>query len=899
MSGWHVMCSASKLNESSILVNRIFPACSALRTAPTGGGQVTQRTDVVRGIHGSRSVKWVSSGLLAAILLGLASAVQAQDPAGELPQTSTTLSSNRATDQGLVFNFDRVPWRDVIKWLADQSQLALHFEDLPTGSFSYSDPETFSPSAAIDRVNLFLLPQGYALVRSGKLLAVINLGDPRSMKQLDALARLVAADQLDALPSHDVVKCLFPLTELDADEAVQEISVLELMTQPAVFEKTNQLMITDTVSKLRNVKAILDAFSPATMENGTVMRSFTLEHVTAEDILLVARPHLGLATGEMIGIDVSLSADLAGQHIFVTGVEDKVALIENLVQALDVADETLTRNDDQVELRSHAIKGGNVQTVYDVLQTLLAGESLRLSIDEAADSIVALASPEIQHEIEQTIAQLEASQADFEVIQLKSVDPFYAMGLLEQMLDLPSEYDDPDDIDPDAPRVDADPGNMRLYVRGKRAQIDQIKTIVAGLDQGAASTGQPLRLIPISSDQAEDLLRTAAQFWDYENPILYLPSKSPTGTRETERTIHSKQRRAKFTASPISHPSASEAPRFLTDNVNSQAPVIRCQLTPRGLLLQSADTNALDQFEQHLQTIIGGRSDLGASPPIVFYLKYTKPDAALRMLAELLDGGEAAREGEAGTLVNGAIGGSGSYLGSILTSREGTTTMIAGSITVVADNRLNRLIAQGTTSDIDRIESYLKIIDKDRGLTAVQTYGTTQVIELQYTRAEEVAETVRQSFAGRIVSSSPKGGAAPGGGEQREAGKERDKSDDRSDKKSGGKAPANPAAERTEPQITLAVHSPSNSLIITAPDDLLREVESLVKTIDLGSEQVVEVVSSSNTPLIESVLDPARRGSTAPRRSAAGGNSSGSSATRSRAFDYRSFSEALRSKSTR
>ena len=65
--------------------------------------------------------------------------------------------------------------------------------------------------------------------------------------------------------------------------------------------------------------------------------------------------------------------------------------------------------------------------------------------------------------------------------------------------------------------------------------------------------------------------------------------------------------------------------------------------------------------------------------------------------------------------------------------------MIAGSITVVADSRLNRLIAQGTASDIEQIESYLKIIDKDTSITSVEVYGTTHVIELVHTRAEEVA----------------------------------------------------------------------------------------------------------------------------------------------------------------
>ena len=59
------------------------------------------------------------------------------------------------------------------------------------------------------------------------------------------------------------------------------------------------------------------------------------KHVTAEDVLIVARPHLGLATGEMIGIDVSISADVLGKNIFVTGLEDKVKLLEGLVKAVD------------------------------------------------------------------------------------------------------------------------------------------------------------------------------------------------------------------------------------------------------------------------------------------------------------------------------------------------------------------------------------------------------------------------------------------------------------------------------------------------------------------------------------------------------------------------------------
>ena len=129
------------------------------------------------------------------------------------------------------FSFAGVPWRDVINWIAEEANLALHVDSIPSGSFTYSDPSTFTHQAAIDRINLFLLPQGYTLVRNGNLLSVINLSDPRSLQQLDALATLIRVEELDERASHDVVKCLFPLGPLEAEEAVEELSAIKLMMQ--------------------------------------------------------------------------------------------------------------------------------------------------------------------------------------------------------------------------------------------------------------------------------------------------------------------------------------------------------------------------------------------------------------------------------------------------------------------------------------------------------------------------------------------------------------------------------------------------------------------------------------------------------------------------------------------
>ena len=838
-------------------------------------------------------------GKALADLLGKA---MADENASEGATESEAISRAKLPNDRVRFSFDGVAWRDVIRWLADEGGLALQVSELPTGSFTYSDPRVFTHAEAIDRINLFLLPEGFTLVRSGQLLSVINLGDQRSMQQLDAMAELVTTDDLKDRSRHEVLKCIFPLGDIDPEEAVQELSVMNLMTTPEVLGKTKQLIITDTASKLRSVQSILSAFTPDEMTNGTVVESFALKHVLAEDVLLVARPHLGLATGEMIGIDVSISADVLGKNIFVTGMEDKVKLLEGLVKAVDQPEQKETNEEGESVLRSHAVSGGNVETVYNVLQTLLAGRTntIRLSMDEDASTILAFAPESVQKEIEGTVSQLQASEAEFAVIPLKTVDPYFVISLLDEMLDLPDSLDDPETIDPDAPKIDADPGSMRLFVRAKKAQLEQIKKIVEGLDSvQAADSGTRLRFLPLKGENADELIDAAVKFWQGNNEVIRYRSLGNAGAANLERIVNDpdeqkakKERAESGQDQPSDNDERRESPdpskvdaslsstsSHVLTAAQDKSSAIRLQMTPRGLMLQSEDPAALDRFEEHLRSITGPLDSM-PSPPVVFYLQYTKADDALRFLADLLDGGEAAMEGQAGSLVNGFLSSPGATLGSFLTTRDGVMTLTAGaSMSVVADTRLNRLIAQGSASEVEQVEAYLKIIDRSSGLTDTKTYGQSHVIELANIKAVEMAAVIREAFAGRVIASTTGQSGQPG---QQQPGQPRapQKPDPReadSKPKKGAAPQKSTPARNLEPKMTIAVHEPSNSLVVTAPERLYQEVERLVKVIDVRGEQTIEVVAPANGLIYEALIQQVmlgEEGSSSRRPSSSSSSSS-------------------------
>ncbi len=763
------------------------------------------------------------------------------------------VNASRAEDR-FRFSFNGARWREVLEWLAEEGEMALQLGELPTGSFTYSDRENFTLSGAISRLNLFLIPEGFAAVRRGNLLTVIQLGDPRSLQQLDALAEVVPPGSLKERDANEVVKCFLPLGELPAAEVVAELQPLSLMVAPVVLPKSNQLMVTETASKLLSVVDVIKSLDQPVEE--AQVRRFDLQHVTSETLMLVAGGHLGIPADESRGLDITITTDLSGKSLFAIGSLEKLNMLEQLIRVLDVAPEQQGQNEPS-RLVAHQVSGNSVQVVYDVLQTLLAGEDLRLSIQESTGSVVAYAPDRIHRQIEETIAELEAPTIEFTVIDLNGVEPYFAVSLIEQMFQqnaVQGESRDRDDEEPaqQGPKVDADPGSGRLFVRGTAMEIRQIEELIQRVSGGVSSAGQT-RLIPLSGPQRDSVLKAANEMWDDKTAIQILPPWDETEQVEViERALHEEQPQA-TARTPRSSPfeenrhNDKELTGLVADSNCESADIIQSQVVPGGIMIQSENLSALDRFENQLRTLSQEASKT-ASPPVIYYLKYVTAAEAVNMLADLLDGGYSLSATPANSLINGGTAGlGGGYFGSLLYKRDGATTVTAGTATIVSDARLNRLIVQGTAEDIATIERYMKIIDKQSSITDVETSGQTHVIELLHTKAEEVAEVIRNAYPERILAPQQPGN----GGNRRQArGQEtnrrdesrRDDQDESRERENRAPRPEEKPTRGEQPKMSVAVHEASNSLVITAPDALFEEVQRLVNSVDQRSEQVVEVV---------------------------------------------------------
>jgi general secretion pathway protein D len=144
-----------------------------------------------------------------------------------------------------------------------------------------------------------------------------------------------------------------------------------------------------------------------------------------------------------------------------------------------------------------------------------------------------------------------------------------------------------------------------------------------------------------------------------------------------------------------------------------------------------------------------------------------------------------------------------------------------------ANESSNAIVLTDTQANIRRIAEIIRALD-----TAVSSISTVRVFPLQYTDAKELASLIQQLFVVEETTTNNRGGRGgmpmfrgfrgPGG--------------------EGGETTEGDSAARKAASRVVAVGDEySNSLIVTAPDELLPSIEMVVREIDQSQEDITEV----------------------------------------------------------
>jgi len=174
---------------------------------------------------------------------------------------------------------------------------------------------------------------------------------------------------------------------------------------------------------------------------------------------------------------------------------------------------------------------------------------------------------------------------------------------------------------------------------------------------------------------------------------------------------------------------------------------------------------------------------------------------------------------------------------------ENLRPLLADNATISANDSSNSILLTDTQTNIRRIAEIIRAID-----TSVASISTIHVYQLQYANAKELAAVITQLFAtnstaGNNQNQRRRGGGGGGGGFGGFGGP--------GGGPGGGGAAADPSAtseaRQANSRVIAVADDQSNSLIVSAPEDLIPNITEVVNKIDTS---VTDVTSTRIFKLI-------------------------------------------------
>jgi general secretion pathway protein D len=160
---------------------------------------------------------------------------------------------------------------------------------------------------------------------------------------------------------------------------------------------------------------------------------------------------------------------------------------------------------------------------------------------------------------------------------------------------------------------------------------------------------------------------------------------------------------------------------------------------------------------------------------------------------------------------------------------ENLKPLMPDTATISSNEGSNAILMTDTQTNIRRIAEIIKAID-----TSVASISTIKVYPLQFANAKELATVVSQLFQSSSSSSRSSRGDGDRGGFPFPFGGDRDRGS------SGGSSRSDSEARQAGSRVIAVADDQSNSLIVSAPEDVIPSITDIVTRIDTSITAVTE-----------------------------------------------------------
>ncbi len=281
-------------------------------------------------------------------------------PTGPFPMASDSMfgpiTLRDEPIDGVLFLIERLTGKTVLRPQA-----------MPTAAITITLRESVSKAEAIQAIETLLNLNGIAITPLGTRFLKVT---PLNLAKSEA-PEFIEGSTLGLIPSGRVASKVFQLTFLRINEFMPQINGLlnpAAGAQPMLFEKSNAALITDSVSNLQRVEALVAKLDQPFLA-GLQPKFYALHFAKASEVMNKIRSLFSGPLQNQIGSATTYNADDRTNQLIVVCDPRQLAFFDELIAKLDVKSDPNTRN--EVIYLKHAA----AKDVATILSQLVSGQN--------------------------------------------------------------------------------------------------------------------------------------------------------------------------------------------------------------------------------------------------------------------------------------------------------------------------------------------------------------------------------------------------------------------------------------------------------------------------------------------------------------------------------------------
>lgn len=473
------------------------------------------------------------------------------------------------------FNFRNELWERVLQMYADGAGLTLDLNQVPPGTFSHYDDNSYSQKKTLDILNGYLNRKGFVMIEKDGFLSVMNTDNgipPYLIRDVTDEQLLKVGPELE-VGENELANFKIDVDGMDAAKVAQEIeAVLGPLGSMVALTESKVLILTDVGSNLRRIRGFLVDAQAKAKPDTLIFKSYFLTNMDAEEAEIQVMTQFGMRqnvqnvsavndfnsrsrsrtgapqtqtrptptpTTAAAGPAIQIATDLRLNSLLVTGTAVQHELVETILAALDVSEgpggEKLTRGRKGTYLEVYQVNNSDATEVTKTL-TAMNIPGVTVVNEDGRNGRIHIMATERQHEeVAMLVRQLDGSGStgSVAVIPLTKMDPLSAAATLRSLF-----YADGDS----APTIETDLYGRRLIIRGDIEAITQIRAVLADLGEDGTGlrpqgNGDLVRRFSLQGRNPQQFLQVLQQQWESQQGtkinIVIPGDDSPIRSRRT------------------------------------------------------------------------------------------------------------------------------------------------------------------------------------------------------------------------------------------------------------------------------------------------------------------------------------------------------------------------------